>query len=120
MLLKSSTKNSLSTRLTKYISQTTVNKNKDNYNILLLKIFYYKLVLVFHCLTQHISKTTKQGQLRDFVVKNLPLQTRCRPLFNTTHSKTTVEQKQAQLRDFVGNNLPQQNCCRPLFDRTYL
>ena len=57
------------------------------YGILPLEICSYKLVVVFS-LAQHVFKTTvepKRGQPRDFVVRNLQLETRCRHLFGTRH-----------------------------------
>ena len=60
---------------------------EDDYEILLLEIYNYKLIVVL-CLAQHISETTvepKRGRLQDFAVINLQLQTYCRPLFGTTH-----------------------------------
>ena len=52
-----------------------LSQSEDDYEILPLEIFNYKLVVVLF-LAQHISKTTvepKRGRLRDFAVRNLQL-----------------------------------------------
>ena len=68
--------NSLSSSLchNAYLKQQ-LSHNEDDYEILPLEIYNYKLVVVLS-LAQHISKTTvesKRGRLRDFTVRNLQL-----------------------------------------------